>query len=104
MAILDTNQGYSEAKSKISAIKTVNQSLKDGKKQATEQVNTFTEKTKSQAVKQLNELKNEGTKQANQLKSESKNQIDHFRKKHYVHMQTTKCKHRNNHLFARKQQ
>jgi vacuolar-type H+-ATPase subunit H len=76
MAILDTNQGYSQAKSKILAIKTVNQSLKDGKKQATEQVNSFTEKTKSQAVKQLNELKNEGTKQANQLKSEAKNQID----------------------------
>jgi vacuolar-type H+-ATPase subunit H len=76
MAALDVNKGYGDAKSKISAIKTVNQSLKDGKKQTKEQVNSFTEKTKAETVKQFNELKNEGTKQVNQLKSEAKNQIE----------------------------
>ena len=57
MAALDVNKGYGDAKSKISAIKTVNQSLKDGKKQTKEQVNSFTEKTKAETVKQFNELK-----------------------------------------------
>jgi len=76
MATLDTNEGYNEAKSKISAIKTVNQTLKDDKKQSSESVNSFSEKTKSQKVQSLNDLKNQGTKQANKLKAESKNQIE----------------------------
>jgi vacuolar-type H+-ATPase subunit H len=76
MATLDTNEGYNEAKSKISAIKTVNQTLKDDKKQSSESVNSFSEKTKSQKVQSLNDLKNQGTKQANKLKAEAKNQIE----------------------------
>lgn len=76
MATLDTNQGYEEAKSSISAIKTVNQTLKDEKKQAKDKVNSFTEKTKSQSVQALNDLKNKGPEQVNKLKSEVKNQIE----------------------------
>lgn len=76
MATLDTNQGYEEAKSSISAIKTVNQTLKDEKKQAKDKVNSFTEKTKSQSVQALNDLKNKGSEQVNKLKSEVKNQIE----------------------------
>ena len=76
MATLDTKQGYDEAKSKISAIKTVNKTLKDEKKQVKDKVNNFAEKTKSDAVKQLNELKNKGTNQINELKNEAKNQIE----------------------------
>jgi hypothetical protein len=75
MATLDTKQGYDEAKSKISAIKTVNQTIKDEKKQAKEKVNEFTEKTKAQKVKALNELK-EGKQKTKQLKEEAKNQIE----------------------------
>jgi hypothetical protein len=75
MATLDTKQGYDEAKSKISAIKTVNQTIKDEKKQAKEKVNEFTEKTKAQKVKALNELK-EGKDKVKQLKDEAKNQIE----------------------------
>ena len=75
MATLDTKQGYEEAKSKISAIKTVNQTIKDEKKQAKEKVNEFSEKTKAQKVNALNELK-EGKHKVKNLKEEAKNQIE----------------------------
>ena len=75
MATLDTKQGYEEAKSKISAIKTVNQTIKDEKKQAKEKVNEFSEKTKAQKVNALNELK-EGKQKVKNLKEEAKNQIE----------------------------
>ena len=57
MANLDTNQGYSQAKSKISAYQTVKQSKADEIKLLKEKTKSNTDKKKSDIQKNINELK-----------------------------------------------
>jgi hypothetical protein len=76
MAALDVNKSYDDAKSKISSLKTVNQSLKDDKNLAKQKVNSFSESTKSQAIQSINDLKGDAEGALNNLKDEIPNQLE----------------------------
>jgi hypothetical protein len=76
MANLDINQGYSQAKSKISAYQTVKQSKEDDKKQQKEKTKASTDKKKSEVQKSINDLKKGGQDKKNQIKNEIKSQLE----------------------------
>jgi hypothetical protein len=76
MAALDTNKGYKDAQSKISTLKTVNQSLKDQKSILKQNANSSFEKAKTDNIKALNDLKNQGTSFIKQQKDEKLNQLE----------------------------
>jgi 4-diphosphocytidyl-2C-methyl-D-erythritol kinase len=76
MANLDINEGYSQAKSKISAYQTVKQSKEDDKKQQKEKTKASTDKKKSEVQKSINDLKKGGQDKKNQIKNEIKSQLE----------------------------
>ena len=83
MANLDTNQGYSQAKSKISAYQTVKQSKADEIKLSKEKTKSNTDKKKSDIQKNINELKkgkkDKITKTVNEVKSQLEELLDLFK-------------------------
>ena len=83
MANLDTNQGYSQAKSKISAYQTVKQSKADEIKLLKEKTKSNTDKKKSDIQKNINELKkgkkDKITKTVNEVKSQLEELLELFK-------------------------
>jgi len=83
MANLDTNQGYSQAKSKISAYQTVKQSKADEIKLSKEKTKSNTDKKKSDIQKNINELKkgkkDKITKTVNEVKSQLEELLELFK-------------------------
>jgi len=76
MANLDTNEGYSKAKSKISAYQTVKQSKEDEIKQKKEKTKASLDKKKSDVQKTINDLKKGKKDKINEIKNEVKSQLE----------------------------
>ena len=73
---LDLSKDYNDAKSKISAYKTVVENKKNEAKLQKEKVKNSADKKKSEVVNQINELKSGANDIKNQIKSQVKDQLE----------------------------